>query len=147
MLVLSQAHIKPILRPAAVYPLLDDYTRRKEAVVQVTRFHFGTSNHTDPPIWPTGQGDTFVDRHILDGPGNFWPKVLCKAGFWQPIPGGDHATQHTAVGIDGWKKVTPIHEEIPVREGDVSEWAYINSWPPVFDPIHIVRIRALTLLL
>lgn len=139
MLVLSRAHIdSSVFRPADIYPILDDYSSRKESVVQVTRFHFGTSNTTSPPVWPNGQGNTFVDRHVTDYHGNFWPKTMCKAGFWKPVPGGDHATQHTAMGIEGWKKVTPIHEEIAPRPETWSEWDWINSWPPVVDPIHIV---------
>lgn len=138
-LVLSQSRIPAdVFRPAVIYDLLDDYSRRKESVVQVTRFHFGTSNHMDPPPWPMGQADAYTARHISDGPGNFWPKVMYKARRWRPVPGGEHATQHTALAVKGWKKVTPIHEEIPERNEAESEWDFINSWPPVFDPIHIV---------
>lgn len=141
VLVLSQARIPAQkLRPTALHRLMDDFTNRKESVIQTTRFHFGTNNHIEVPPWPMGQGDAFTERQIVDYSGNFWPKILVKAGHWEFTPGAAHASQHTAVGIDGWKKVTPIHEEIPERGEDEDEWHHINSYPPVFDPFHIVSL-------
>lgn len=143
-LVLAQSRIRANqLRPTPLHLLMDEFTDRHESVIQTTRFHFGTNNHRVPPPWPMGQGDAFTERHTVDDSGNFWPKILVKAGYWTFAPGAEHATQHTAVGVDDWKKVTPVHEVIPGRSDYEDEWHHINSYPSIFDPFHIVSGLAL----
>jgi hypothetical protein len=102
--------------------------------------HLGTNGHVAAPAWPMGQADAFTERRYLEEPGNFWPKVMARTGKWRPVPQGEHATQHCALGVEGWSRVTASHQVIPERDAArISEWDYINTFPPVFDPVHIVR--------